>query len=240
MSNALFAPGIELAKNWAGQRDAAHERVIQSRKNSPEKAVAEIRTDESTTDEKVKAWQEREEKVMAALNAEREKINAYIRENLVKVNSDYDETADVETVKELNGKIVAMRKYMEGVGATDEDFTEFPESKSLRGAGKGGSGGTGAKRPRLSSIEYSLDNGKTYVDAAPGEDDPTTFSALAGVLRGVTGKKVEVKDLQAAIFQEAGTDDLSTKQGQDFSASVVIGEQNVFIRVGVRAQEDAA
>ena len=104
MSNALFAPGIELAKSWAGQRDAAHERVIASRKNSPEKLVAEIRTDEATTDEKVKAWQEREEKVMAALNAEREKINAYIRENLVKVNSDYDETADVETVKELNGR----------------------------------------------------------------------------------------------------------------------------------------
>ena len=240
MSNALFAPGIELAKSWATQRDAAHERVIASRKNSPEKLVAEIRTDEATTDEKVKAWQEREEKVMAALNAEREKINAYIRENLVKVNSDYDETADVETVKELNGKIVAMRKYMEGVGATEEDFADFPESKSLRGAGKGGSGGTGAKRPRLSSIEYSLDHGKTYVDAAPGEDDPTTFSALAGVLRGVTGHKVEVKDLQAAIFQEAGTDDLSTKQGQDFSASVVVGEQNVFIRVGVRVQDDAA
>ena len=239
MSNALFAPGIALAKTWADQRDAAHERVLASRKNSPEKLVAEIRTDEATTDEKVKAWQEREEKVMAALNAEREKINAYIRENLVKVNSDYDETADVETVKELNGKIVAMRKYMEGVGATEEDFTDFPESKSLRGAGKGGSG-TRSKRPRLSSIEYSLDNGKTYTDAAPGEDDPTTFSALAGVLRGVTGHKVEVKSLQTAIFDEAGTDDLSTKQGQDFSAAVVIGEQNVFIRVGVRVQEDAA
>lgn len=240
MSNALFAPGIELARGWAAQRDAAHERIIQSRKNSPEKAVAEIRTDENTTDERIKAWQEREEKVMAALNAERDKVNAYIRENLVKVNSDYDETADVETVKELNGKIVAMRKYMEGVGATEEDFTEFPESKSLRGAGKGGSGGTGAKRPRLSSIEYSLDNGKTYVDAAPGEDDPTTFSALANVLRGVTGHKVEVKSLQSAIFAEAGTDDLSTKQGEDFSAAVTVGDKNVFIRVGVRTQEDAA
>ena len=239
MSNALFAPGIELAKSWATQRDAAHERVITSRKNSPEKLVAEIRTDEATTDEKIKAWQEREEKVMAALNAEREKINAYIREHLLTVNSDYDETADVETVKELNGKIVAMRKYMEGVGATEEDFADFPESKSLRGTG-GNGGGTGAKRPRLSSIEYSLDNGKSYTDAAPGEDDPTTFSALASVLKGVTGHKVEVKALQAAIFQEAGTDDLSTKQGQDFSAAVTVGEQNVFIRVGVRVQEDAA
>ena len=240
MSNALFAPGIELAKNWAEQRDAAHERVVQFRKNSPEKAVAELRTDPETTDEKVKAWQEREEKVMAALNAEREKINAYIKETLLTVNSDYDETADVETVKELNGKIVAMRKYMEGVGATDEDFTDFPESKSLRGAGKGGSGGTGAKRPRLSSVEYSLDYGKTFVDAAPGEDDPTTFSALATVLKGVTGHKVEVKDLQSAIFQEAGTDDLSTKQGQDFTAALTVGEQNVFIRAGVRVQEESA
>ena len=215
MSNALFAP----VSNWQSHGPGS---VMPHMSGSSPLGRIHLRswwpksTDEATTDEKVKAWQEREEKVMAALNAEREKINAYIRENLVKVNSDYDETADVETVKEPNGKIVAMRKYMEGVGGDRRRTLPTSPSPSLFAVpvrvGLAVLARSALALPRSST--HSITVRRTWMlHRVRMTRRRSRHSPAFSVALLATRSRSRVF---SPLSSKRGTDDLSTKQGQDF------------------------
>lgn len=204
------------------------------------KLVHEIRTEETPRDETVAAFQNWYEEANARIEAEVAKIDKHIAETYLKAVSEEEVDALKVAYKDLKDKAVTARKYFLAAipGATEEDLKDVPDLKNLRGGNSGQGGGTGAKRPRVQSLAYSLDNGKTYTDVSKpgknskGEDVVTTnFTVLAGALKDAKVGKVEVKDLQAAAFAAAGTDDFSTLDGKVFEFVTTVGEQNVTVKV---------
>ena len=59
----------------------------------------------------------------------------------------------------------------------------------------------------------------------------TNFTVLSHALKSAFDTKVEVKDLQAAAFEAAGTDDLNTLDGKVIEFAYTVGETNVFVKV---------
>lgn len=199
------------------------------------KLVHEIRTDENVTDETVKAFQDWYDKANAAIEAKVAEIDAYIKANLLP-SQNLSET-DVEALKEQYRELKSGIKSAMGFVATlpgyDPEKFDVPELKNLRGGTSGGNSGEGGKRPRLAAIwvndtliEKVTTNPKT------GEDVHTSnFTLAAQAISKDSKSKVEVKDLQAAAFEAAKTDDLSTLAGTVFDFVYSSGEKNYKVKV---------
>ena len=201
------------------------------------KALHDYMTDPESTDPDVKAFQEYEEKMLAALEEQREILVGKVEAKIGTVSPE-----DVETLKTqykgIVDQIKAARKFAATIpGYTDETFKDVPALKNLRGstAGKGGSGG---KRPRLVSVEFRASTKDEWTEAyttregKDGEDvRVSNFTVLAGALKDKFGTKVEVKELQTAAFEAAGTDDLNTLEGKTFEFATSVGDKTVFVKV---------
>ena len=178
-----------------------------------------------------------------------EETEAKIREHITATYlGEVDESAVdglKTTYKEKSDQYKTAVKFFLGTipGATEEDLKDLPALVTLRGGTSGG--GNGGKRPRLSQVSYRTVGESTWNEVskqtknAKGEEvTVTNFTVLAAALKEQYGTKVEVKDLQAAAFEAAGTDDLSTLSGKPFEFVVSVGDNNVDVKVAPKAADD--
>ena len=143
-----------------------------------------------------------------------------------------------EQYKTLKDGIAAARKFALTIpGATEDSLKDVPALKNLRGS-TAGKGGTGGKRPRLVATEYRTSTSEPWVEVSTEREDKdgakvqvTNFTVLAAALSKAFGAKVEVKDLQSAAFDAAGTDDLNTLEGKPFDFATSVGDKTVFVKV---------
>ena len=184
------------------------------------KVVHEIRTNTETTDETVRKFQQWYEQANAKIEEQVAAIDEYIKANLVQ-SEDVDVDALKEQYKTLKEQVTAARKFAETVpGFSADALANVPELKSLRGGTSGG--GTGGKRPRVERLSFSQNSEGPWTEV--DKDGKTNFTLMAQRLSKEIGSKVEVKDLQAAAFESAGTDDLSSLDGKVFTFAHSVGE----------------
>jgi hypothetical protein len=180
------------------------------------KLVHDIRTDENSTDEEVKAFQAWFEQAQAAIEARVAKIDEHIKANLLPKSEDFDVEAAKAQHKSLKESVKAALTFVSGLPAYDAESFKVPDLANLRGGTSAGTG-TGGKRPRLNQIWVDGVLISKPTKNAKGEDvTVSNFTLAAAHIAKAVGTKVEVKDLQAAAFSAAGTDDLSTLGGKVF------------------------
>lgn len=201
------------------------------------KMVHDYLTADEPADETIAEFQKWEEEALAKIEEQRSKAADYVTSKYLAAVDESTVDALKEEYKTLADKAKTARKfYLNNVpGAEESDLEKVPALKTLRG---GTSGGGGGKRPRINAIEYRIGASGEWVDVsqqaknAKGEDvTVTNFTVLAKALKSATDVKVEVKDLQAAAFEAAGTDDLSTLNGKVIEFAYTVGEHNVFLKV---------
>lgn len=205
---------------------------INSVSADPANLVADIRDDESTSDETLKAFQAWREKVQAAIEAKTAEANEYVKANLMPTTENVDVDALKTEYGALKSHIQAGLKFLGDLpGASDSEAVKtLPALKSLRGGTVSGKGTSDTKRPRVNDIQV---NGKsvarTVKDKSGNDISKATFTYAAQDIAKDAGTKVEVKDLQSAAFAAAKTTDLSTLNGEpftfDFHANNGVGEE---------------
>lgn len=245
--NPMLAMIVATVTESTKNANAIAEEIVNASKDKNAR-THEVIADESVTDEKVVQYREWENKLLQTLEEGRSQISEYIASQPALIGATLSEE-DLTTKKTEYGKLkesvtsgVKFAKSGAIPGLTDEEITaafkDVPELKTLRG-GSSGATGEGGKKPRLERVSYSLDNGKTYSEvwenvknAKTGKEEAkVSFTILAKKLATELKAKVEVKDLQSAVFDAAKTDDLSTTNGRVIELVHTVGEKNVFLRV---------
>lgn len=221
MSNLdVFTAVKAMVSDAIGKANAIAERVQKSRVNV-NKVVHEVRKDENTTDEKVKAYQEWLEKANAQINKKTEEIDNYIKENLVQASSMSDEEYEKAKAEyaELKKSATAAQKLAQALPGYSEDvFSDVPKLMTLSGGTSGAA--TGTKRPRLASLTINGEEAFTEKETDEGTVKSFTFTHAAEVISKASGQKVKPSDLSGAAFEAAGTDDLSTVTSVEYNYSV--------------------
>jgi hypothetical protein len=207
------------------------------------KLVHDIRTDPNSTDEEVKAFQAWFEQAQAAIEARVAKVDEHIKANLMPKSEDVDVEALKAQHKSLKESVKAALTFVSGLPAYDADSFKVPDLANLRGGTSAGTG-TGGKRPRLNRIWVDGTLIEKKSTNAKGEEVMVSnFTLAAAHIAKVVGAKVEVKDLQAAAFSAAGTDDLSTVGGKVFDYYFEAGtdekRKNFKIEVEPKGDTDA-
>lgn len=243
MSDMLTMVRTALAEQIASANEDAT--AIAAATTDRAKLIHDYLTDENTTDPQVKAFQEFLEKAQAAIEEQTAKANAHA-ESKVPGGSPEEVDKRKETYKGKVDQIKAARKFAATIpGYSEEEFNkDLPELKNLRGS-TAGKGGTGGKRPRLNSVEYRTSAKGEWVEVWADREDKdgnkvrvANFTVLAAALNKAVDKgSVTVKDLQAAAFDAAGTDDLNTLDGKPFEFAVTVGETNVFVKVAPKHKD---
>jgi hypothetical protein len=162
------------------------------------------------------------------MEAEIAKADEYIKGKYLTEVSEEDVNSLKEEYKSLKEQVNSARKFAATIpGFTEEALKDVPDLKSLRGGTSGG--GTGGKRPRIERLSFSTKADGPWTEVE--RDGKTNFTLLAQRLSSETKSKVEVKDLQAAAFESAGTDDLSTLNGSVFTFAHSIGDATYWVMV---------
>ena len=241
-----------LQQTLVGQIEQANTLVATINANTTDKGklVHDIRTDENTTDNKVREFQEWLAKAEEAIEKKRAEVDAHIVENLMPKGEDVDVEALKTQHKTLRDGIRAAQAFAKSLpNYKDEEFV-LPDVSNLRGGSSSGSG-DGGKRPRLNSIWIGTNEGDLTLISKPVEDkkkgvtrDVSNFTLAAGHIGKVVGEKIEVKDLQAAAFSAAKTDDLSTLSGRVFDYYFEAGKddkrKNFLVRVEPKNTDDSS
>lgn len=209
------------------------------------KVVHDYLTDENTTDEKIKKFQAWKEELLAKLEQEESKAYEYAKEKVAAAQDDsFDVEAAKKSHKELAEKVKTARKFYLTTlpGTSEDDLKGVPDLKTLRGGTAGG--GTGSKRPRVNSISIRQSESENWTEVskqgknAKGEEvTVTNFTVLAQELSKIGKTKVEPKDVQAAAFEAAGTDDLNSLDGKVFEFAYSAGEKNVFVKIQPKTKD---
>lgn len=203
------------------------------------KAIADYLNDPETSDPKVKAFQEFLEKIEQTVAEQTKAAEEHAASQVPGANSDPEKIeADKVEYKGIVDQIKAARKLAATIPSiTEEDLKDVPALKNLRGA-TAGQGGTGGKRPRLASVSFRESTKDEWTEAFINREAKdgsevrvSNFTVLANALKAKYGVKVEVKDLQAAAFEAAGTDDLNTLDGKVFDFATSVGDKTVFVQV---------
>jgi hypothetical protein len=206
---------------------------------SQDSQVHDILADETVTDPEIVKWREYDAKVAEAREAARAKIGEHVKANHLKNETLTDEqtAALKDEIKALRAEVNAGLTFAKSLPTySAETFTE-PEVKSLRGSGSSG-GGTGGKRPRLEWIKVNGQNATVTRKNPKGEEvEVQNFGTAAAVIAKDSDSKVGPKDLQAAAFETAGTDDLSTVGGKAFSFAFTAGDKSYDVEFMPRAGE---
>lgn len=218
--------------------------------------VHEIREDNETEDKTITAFRAWKEQALAAVLKKETEVDEYIKANLMPKG---DEAFDADKAKvshgELKSRYNATIKMLKTLPGYDDSWTkDVPEFKNLRGGTVSAGAGSGGRRPRLADIALSTDNGATYAEVSDTKTkdakgnvlaEPvkvTNLTYLAKVMgdKDHASTKVSVQDLQAALFAEAKTEDLSTVPGKVFTFSFSPDEKHTyFVRV-TTSDPDAA
>lgn len=153
---------------------------------------------ENSEDPKVVEFREWLAKAEASIDKRRAAIDEHIRTslNLAGAWTEEETKAKREEHKTMRGEIKELRTVVEGmVKFTGETLPELPEVLNFSGSVSTG-GATGVRRLRLDKVEV---NGK----------EVDNLSAVTALIKRETGKPVATADLQKAIFERAGTDDVA-------------------------------
>jgi hypothetical protein len=201
--------------------------------------VFEIRDDPDATDDVVKKYQAWRNKVDEQILAQQAKVEAHIRENLMPGDvSDVDIEAATKEYSELMATVKAMRSTIETISGSTP---ELPEIKAIPGVRKssGGTGNSGIKRPRFSSVDVRVAGEQEYHTVsipkknAKGEivGSSSNLTALMLYVNKEYKGKTTAKDFQEALFSAAGTQDIASKAGQEITFGYQVGDKNLEIRV---------
>ena len=193
------------------------------------KSIKEWR--ENSTDPEAVAYRERYEKMQEVILREREKIDALAKEKIgVSTLTDDELTAKREEHKTLHK---AAKDALATAQATAEMLgltlpAEMPELLTFKGGKSSGGGtGTGGRRLRFASVTI---NG----------EEVKSLSKAALKIKSETGVDTRATDLQSAVFEEAGTDDMSKITDVNFlySATDKDGKTHSFDITCVREDND--
>jgi hypothetical protein len=209
------------------------------------KAVHELR--QNSDHPEIVEYRKWLEKVSAKIEEETKRIDTLIRENLLPTKTgEVDVEAETKLYKALKDDMNATRNYLKTRPNFPQDLLtdERFDLKSLRGTKTSGSvsgvTGEGPKRPRLAMIWVDGERTFATVDNKDGtKREAATFTHTASVLSRKSGTKVTAPDLQAAAFETAKTDDLSTKAGEIIEFYYSAGDKNFKIQVQPRDNASA-
>jgi hypothetical protein len=231
MSNEAIVQLVAVAEENFGKANALAEKVAKST-GSIAKDVKEAR--ENSDDETVVKFREWLEKAQAKINAELEKINAYIVDQKI-VNASVMSDEEVAKAKEEWKALTKAAKEAWGAaetvaGIVGAEMPAKPETLTFSGKTSSGSGGsgTGGRRLRFARVEV---NGV----------EVKNLSAVSQKIKSDSGKSVSAADLQAALFQSAGTDDVAKIGDHTFGWSETDEDGNTHkydITVYARKSED--
>lgn len=203
-------------------------------------------SDPNTTDEDLRKFQTWKEALLAKLEAETVKALAKAKANREATQGgEFDVEAEKVTHKALVAKAKQAREFYLNTlpGTSEDDLKGIPDVKNLRG-GKSSGGSSGGKRPRIERASWKVSESDNWTAAekdgknAKGEDvTVTNFTVLAQALSSHFDTKVEPKDLHAAAFDAAGTDDLNTLNGRVFDFHYTNGDVSAFIQIQPKVKE---
>ena len=211
MSNDAIAQLVEAATEKFSAANVIAEKVAKSH-GSVAKDVKEAR--ENSDDATVVKFREWFEKAQAKINDEIEKINAYIvgEGNLVSGNTMTD--AEVEAAKAEHKELKkaaqeawsAAETVAKILGATMPEKPEVLTFSGKPSASGSGTGATGGRRLRFAKVEV---NGA----------EVKNLSAVSQKIYSETSKRVSAAELQKALFESAGTEDVARIGDHSFSWS---------------------
>lgn len=220
--DALISEALNTIREQTEAGNAVADKVIHA--DNANKLLAEVR--ETSDDPEIVKYREFLENAYAQLAESEKKIDDYILSQGMVDTTPVDVEAETTKWKEISTTVKAMTNAIKTLPGFDETkLADIPELKSLPGTRKAStsSGGTGVKRPRIASIAVTYPDGTT-TDIYETKDgvNNSNLTVLAKSLASTYKRKVEVKDLQAALFAAAGTDDLNTLDGKpvEFAYSV--------------------
>jgi hypothetical protein len=194
--NASLVPLVTIYESAVQKANEIAQRVAASKGDSA-KSVKEWR-ETSDTPEAV-AYREWYEKAQAAILARQDEVNALAAKALGIKSLSEDEVKALEEeykpfateAKTAKGLITNMSDLLK---TEAPDLPELLRFKSGKPAGSTG-GATGIRRPRFDKVEV---NGVAVKN----------LSEVSALIKKETGVSVSAKDLQAALFERAGTDDM--------------------------------
>lgn len=170
---------------------------VQAATGDKDKAVALAVND--SNDATVAKYRERLAKQQAAMEAERQEIEAYVAEHVVST-----ETLTDEQVEEQRALYKAAVKEAKAVIAAADAFGVAPDTDGLvklltfSGSKSGGGQPTGVKRPRFESVALSVNGGSAT--------EVKTLSGVSQEIKSYTGKSVSAGELGDLASKVAGTD----------------------------------
>jgi hypothetical protein len=195
--------------------------------------VHNIRDENETDDKNILTYRKRIEQLDALREDAVRKIDGYIRENLLPKS----DASDVEGARErYNTLKTRALGGLDLLGITVSDLPEdFPKLRTLRG-GNVSEGTKGQPKPRVRLVTFKDKSGNTVEAVKETEKDGKTvrtsnFTTAAQMISKVYGGKVEATDLSAATFEAAGTQDLKSVPGREFTFSTSVNGANVEVTV---------
>jgi hypothetical protein len=229
--------GTALLVDQINQANALAQK-LENVKNSS-KRVFEIRDDESTEDKTVQAYQRWAEKWNNTYLEKQAQIEQYIRENLMPDSAEpVDEEAVTAQYKALTGQVKAMTDTITSL--TGSVPSNLPELKVIAGVRRQGTSSQGIRRPRFASVEVKPAGADTYESVTVDKKDDTgkvightaNLTALANWFNSKhKGAGITSPMLQKPIFEAAGTEDVSTKSGQEITFAYTVADKVYEIRV---------
>lgn len=197
-----FNAANEIAKRVARSQGSLAKDIKEARENSE--------------DEEVVKFRELFDRMMARVNEEVEKINKRIVEKGLVEGVEAMSDEDVAKAKDEHKATKAEGNEAWNAAETvakilGETMPPKPEVLNLSGKASSGATGTGGRRLRFAKVEV---NG----------EEVKNLSAVAQKIKSKTGKDVTAGDLQKALFETAGTDDMSKINDTSFTWTETDGD----------------
>jgi hypothetical protein len=186
---SIYVAAVESANRIA--------QTVQASKGDSAKSVKEWR--ETSDDAAAVEYREWYEKAQAAILAKQDAINAKAAEALgVKTLSEDDVKALEEQYKPFAAEAKTAKGLLTNMSELLKiDAPEVPDLLRFKSGKAGGATGnaTGIRRPRFDRVEV---NGTTVKN----------LSEVSALIKKESGVSVSAKELQVALFESAGTDDM--------------------------------
>lgn len=232
MSNEAIVQLVAVATEKFAEANALAEKVAKST-GSIAKDVKDAR--ENSDDETVAKFRAWYEKAQAQINAKVEEINKYIVDQKI-VNADTMTEDEVSKAKDEWKALTKAAKEAWGAaetvaGIVGDTMPEKPETLTFSGKASSASGatGTGGRRLRFARVEV---NGQ----------EVKNLSAVSQKIYSDSKVRVSAADLQKALFESAGTDDVAKIGDHTFGWSETDADGNTHkydVTVYARKDDDA-
>lgn len=204
--------------------------------------VAEVRDTTATEDEKILAYRKWMDEVNTAILNNQKAIEEYIKSAGLVDTGDLDVEKATADWKATADKVKAAKGMLKTLGGEDA-LKDIPEVVGIPGTRAGGSAATGIRRPRFQDISYTVAGTENWVVVSETEGEgaeakvKTNLTMLGNAL-STKEHKVVSKDLQAALYAAAGTEDISTLAGKPVEFAFAVGDVNYIVKVVPRESDN--